>query len=369
MAYRIASRAQRTLFLSRTRLRLAAPALGVLLLTVFLMGLTMQSSAARDQPVLLFGIGVHIEPFGAQVSSIAIEAGARPRALDPNQMDYNRRPDFERHVGDLINLAAAVKLHNGLLTVQAQTAFTTSAIRFGNTILSDFEDSGHEIALHFHENVHLGNGGEGLAPDVWTAVMREQIEIIHQAGVENPINYWSGGNLYPQVLQAAAGAGLSINSDWKSPETQSTPQEFIGIHPWRPAGGTDGEDLAAFAAHDPDGDIIFLPGGIVDPVAFADKNLIRQTEGLEGWLDVLEEALISSLEAVRSDRVNVFHFTVHPGEFVGDPNDPYAMLSDFLDDVIDPLVASGRVQWATFSQMADAFEEWEADYPGDDPRS
>ena len=353
---------------SRAPLRLVASTLGLLLLTFLLLGLTNQTDTADDQPVLLFGIGVHIEPFGAQVSSITIEAGARPRTLDPNQMDYNRRPDFERHVEDLLNLATAVEYHNGLLTVQAQTAFTTSAIRFDNSILSDFEDSGHEIGLHFHENVHLGNGDENLSPDVWTAVMQEQIELIYRAGVENPTNYWSGGNLYPQVLQAAANAGLSINSDWKNPNTQSTPELLMGVHPWRPAGGTNGEDVGAFATHDPKGSVIFLPGGIVDPVAFANKNLIKQEEGLEGWLDVLETALLSSLDAARSDRVNVFHFTVHPGEFVGDPNDPYEILSDFLDDVIDPLVASGRVQWATFSQMAEAFEVWEARHPGVDPR-
>ena len=58
-----------------------------------------------------------------------------------------------------------------------------------------------------------------------------------------------------------------------------------------------------------------------------------------------------------------------PGQFVDDPQAPYEMFADFLDDVVDPLVAAGRIQWATFSQMADAFEEWEADHPGVDPRS
>ena len=93
----------------------------------------------------------------------------------------------------------------------------------------------------------------------------------------------------------------------------------MGIHPWRPADGTDGENIAAFATHDPDGSIIFLSGGIIDLIAFANKQTIKQQEGLEGWLDVLKEALLSSLEAVRSDRVNVFYFTVHPDEFVDDP--------------------------------------------------
>jgi len=363
MVHRFSPRTYRKLMLS------IVPSLGLLVLSFLLLGMTTQPDTAGDQPVLLFGIGVHIEPFGAQVSPIAIQAGARPRTLDPNQMDYNRRPDFERHVEDLLNLAATVEAHGGLLTAQAQTAFTTSAIRFENPILSDFEDSGHEIALHFHENVHLGNGEEDLPPDVWTAVMQEEIEIIHRTGVEEPTRYWSGGNLYPQVLQAAAGAGLSINSDWKDPSTQSTPVSLMGIHPWRPAGGTTGKDVTAFATHDPDGSIIFLPGGIVDPVAFANKNLIKEREGLEGWLDVLEDALMTSLAAARSDRVNVFHFTIHPAEFVDDPQAPYEMFADFLDDVVDPLVAAGRIQWATFSQMADAFEEWEVNHPGVDPRS
>ena len=363
MVHRCSPRTHRKLTLS------IVPFLGFLLLSFLLLGMTSQPDTAGDQPVLLFGIGVHIEPFGAQVSPIAIQAGAEPRGQDPNQINYNRRPDFERHVEDLLNLAATVEAHGGLLTIQTQTVFTTSAIRFENSILADFEASGHEIGLHFHENVHLGDGDDDLPPDVWATVMQQEIEFIHRAGVEQPTRYWSGGNLYPQVLQAAAAAGLSINSDWKNPNSQSTPASLMGIHPWRPAGGTDGEDVAAFATHDPNGSVIFLPGGIVDPVAFANKKLIKDREGLEGWLDVLEEALLMSLAEVRSDRVNVFHFTVHPAEFVDDPQVPYEMFADFLDDVVDPLVVAGRIQWATFSQMADAFEEWEADHPGIDPRS
>ncbi|MEE8593410.1 MAG: hypothetical protein V3T03_04705, partial [Candidatus Bipolaricaulota bacterium] len=170
MVHRCSPRTHRKLTLS------IVPFLGFLLLSFLLLGMTTQPDTAGDQPVLLFGIGVHIEPFGAQVSSIAIEAGARPRTLDPNQMNYNRRPDFERHVEDLLNLAATVEAHGGLLTIQAQSAFTTSAIRFENSILAGFEASGHEIGLHFHENIHLGNGEEDLSPDIWTAVMQEEIE-------------------------------------------------------------------------------------------------------------------------------------------------------------------------------------------------
>lgn len=334
------------------------------------LGIGLRAEEGPDEiPVLLIGLGVHIEPFGAQVSTIAIGAGASPRTINSRQMNYNQRPDFERHVEDLQNLAATVEAHGGVLTVQAQTPFTTSCVRFDNAVLAELVDRGHEIGLHFHENVHLGEEEEHLASEVWTAVMREEIEWIHRAGVEEPVRYWSGGNLYPHLLQAAADAGLSLNSDWKNPATQSTPMLLIDIHPWRPSGGTNGEDLTAFTTHDPDGDIIFLPGGRIDPVAFAHKNEIRAMDGLEGWLDVLESALLASVNAACLDRVNVFHFTVHPGEFVGDPAHPYELLRDFLDDVVDPLVAEGRVQWATFSEMGEAFEAWESEHPSFNPRS
>jgi len=59
---------------------------------------------------------------------------------------------------------------------------------------------------------------------------------------------------------------------------------------------------------------------------------------------------------------------MHPGEFVGDPRDPLAIIDQFLTEVVDPLVAAGKLQWATFSQIADAFIEWEKTHPTLTPR-
>ena len=324
--------------------------------------------AAGDEPVMLFGIGVHIEPFGAQVSPIALAAGAEPRRTDPRQMNYTDRRTFERHGEDLLRLAALVEVYGGRLTIQAQTPFTASAARFGSTVLRDLSNRGHEIGLHFHENVHLGNGSEALPPDVWTDVMREQLEWIARAGVEEPVRFWSGGNLYPALFEAASTAGLSINGDWKDPQTQSVPAAMLGVHPWRPAGGTDGIDIDAFVTHDPYGEILFLPGGWIDPAAFSSKREITAQGGLAAWLAVLEQALLASIDLAQADRVNAFHFTVHPGEFAGDPTEPYGLLEAFLRDVVDPLVAAGRIRWATFSEMAGAVEAWEDEHPEADPR-
>lgn len=333
---------------------------------VFLIG---SAPSHGDNAVLLFGIGVHIEPFGACVSPIALDAGASPIGAASNRMDYRRQADFERHVDDLARLADVVESHGGLLTVQAQTPFTTSATEFGSTVLADLEARGHELALHFHEDAHLGRGAESLPASVWTAVMLEEVEFIRAAGVEGPIRYWSGGNLFIDLYDAAAAAELGINSDWKNPNTQSTPDLLTGIHPWRPADGTEGSDVLRFAQHDPGGSIVFLPEGAFDTDLFADKQRIKDEGGLDAWLDVLEAALLASLADVHPDRVNVFHFTAHPGEFVGNPNAPYEELDRFLTQVVDPLVATGRIAWATFSEMADAFVTWEETHPDVDPRT
>ena len=308
--------------------------------------------AAESEPVL-FSIGVHIEPLGGTAQ------------MGNSTVGYNSTQAFDRAVDDLNTLAAIVEEHGGVLTVQSQSPFTTTAIREGSTILSDLEDAGNEVALHFHEDAHLGSNGGSLPVERWCEVLKQEVGFLHEAGVDS-VQYWSGGNLYPHLYEAAECAGLSVNSDWKNPETQQTPGQLSGASPWRPSGGTDGEDLAAFATHDPDGPVVFLPEGLFDRTDYASS---RREMSDEEYFAYLAASLRKTVESASEDHVNVFHFTVHPGEFRGDSTEPFAVIDDFLAKVVDPLVAEGKVKWATFSQMASAFEEWEKGHPGEDPRA
>lgn len=341
----------------------------LMVLMLLVTGCAAPEEAARadtpikeNQPVLLLAIGVHVEPFGARVSSLVGPEGDRSPSRN-QRLDYNRRALFERHVQALYDLADVVEKHQGKLVVQVQSPFTTAAQRFDSPILKDLEARGHEIGLHFHEDAHLGPNSERLAPETWCAVMKEEIGWIHDAGVTSPVRYWSGGNLYPNLLTAASCAGLDVNGDWKNPRTQQTDEHLLGVHPWRPAGGPNADDLTQFATHDPSGPVVFLPQGQIDPGAFGSKRQIIAEGGPEAWFDVIGKALEASLAAAQPDRVNVFHFTVHPGEFSPD------VIDHFLTTVVDPLVAEGRVRWATYSEMADAFRTWEETHPGEDPRS
>lgn len=325
------------------------------------------TTAGSTAGVLLFGIGMHIEPRGATPSSIV--GGNAAGAAWVNKGDYNDPAFFQKHVEDINTVAAIVEQHQGRITVQAQTPFTTVAASTGNPVLSDLVANGHEIALHLHEDSHLGRNANALPAETWCAVMKEEIGYIRQAaGSAVDIRYWSGGNLYPGLIDAASCAGLDVNSDWKNPNDQKTVSDLIGINPWRPAGGSSGNDVSLFAANDPDGPVVYLPQGLYSRNDYGASS--KAMGGDQAYFDFLKNSLMQSLAEAEADpsRVSVFHFTVHPGEFMGEPGHPFAVIDRFLAEVVDPLVASGRIQWATFSEMADSYEAWEQANPGVGPK-
>lgn len=296
--------------------------------------------------VLYFTIGMHIEPMGETA-----------QGFGSDKADYHTRQFFDKHVKDMRDLAQIIEAHGGRMTIQAQSPFTTVAIESGETVLADLAARGHEIALHFHEDAHLGKNSASLSVQQWCDVMKEEIGYIMQASGVADVSYWSGGNLYPSLYEAAECAGLEANSDWKNPNTQTTDMSLTGVTPWRPAGGTDGTDFTLFTTHDPNGAIVFLPEGQYDKTDFAASRRSDDAGGDEAYFEYLQESFYASLEAAQPGQVNVFHFTVHPGEFRGDPNDPFGVIERFLTEVVDPLVASGDVQWMTLSEMADAYAE------------
>lgn len=316
------------------------------------------TSSASPSPVLLFDIGMHIEPFGAVTSSL-VRPTNQPKQGGKANPSYNNAEFFQRQVQDINTVASIIEKHGGRMTIQTQSPFTTQAARLNSTVLSDLADRGHEIGFHFHEDAHLGKNSSALSAEKWCGVMKEEIGLIRKAGVEQPIRYWSGGNLYPGVLYAGACAGLDVNSDWKNPNTQKTDTQLIGIHPWRPAGGPSENDLSAFARNDPDGKVIFLPEGLHAREDFASMRRAQGKGGNEAYFEFLKQSFEQSLAAAQADQVNVFHFTVHPGEFRGSPSQPFAVIDRFLTEVVDPAVHAGKVQWATFSEMADAYRLWE----------
>ncbi len=302
------------------------------------------SPADNSSAILLFTIGMHIEPMGETAQGYKAGKG-----------DYHASSFFDKHVQDINTVTQLVESHGGHMTIQAQSPFTQVAIESGNTILADLASRGHEIALHFHEDAHMGRNSDTLDPLQWCGVLKEEISLITQASGVTQIRYWSGGNLYLDMYEAATCAGLDVNSDWKNPQVQETDLSLVGVNPWQPAGGTNGVDFSLFTQNDPNGKVVFLPEGQYDTANFAAMRRSEDAGGDEAYFEFLKSQMYASLDAAQSGKTNVFHFTIHPAEFRGDPQHPFEVIEKFLTEVVDPLVASGQVQWATLSQMADAY--------------
>ena len=280
---------------------------------------------------LLFNIIVHVEPVDA----------------------YNMPPGYERDRDRLTRYAELVAAHSGKLTIQTQRPFITTAQALGDDdVHRSWEALGHEIAIHFHENEYVAD--EAPAEE-WIAALGGLKDEI-QGLADNPIRNWSGGNLYPHMWEVAEALGLTVNTNFKNRYTQLIDPLYITVSPWRPAGTETDEQRAA---HDPNGPVVYLPAGIYP--AHCDKAPAVPRPYTTAALDYITTALIHSLNVARPGYVNVAYTTMHPGDFRGPGDDEaeFARWDEWLTTVIDPLVADGRLQWATASQMAQAFIAWE----------
>jgi len=281
---------------------------------------------------LYFGIGVHIEP--------------EPEYRD----DFVYQRDRER----LRRLAEIVAEHGGVLTIQTQTPFDDKAQQLGDTIFADLAAQGHEIALHFHEDAHIPDA-DSRPVEEWMTTLEEEIDLIEElSGAE--VRTWSGGNVYPHVFQAAEQVGLEVNINYKNPQTQQSDERFTILAPWRPAGAASVEERTT---HDPGGAVIYIPSGVFP--AHCDKLEAFPRPYCHEAFDYVTVALRNSLDAVTEGKVNAFYGTLHPSDFFGPGSDEEKLQvwDQWLTAVVDPLVADGRIQWATMSGIADAFMAWE----------
>lgn len=279
---------------------------------------------------LLFTIVVHIEP----------------------SESYNTLQTYLRDRNRLTRLAEIIASHGGSMTIQTQRPFITTSQIENDGIHKTWEDMGHEIAVHFHENEYVPS----TAPlEEWVFALRDLRDEI-QGLVSNPITTWSGGNLYENIFSAAYEANLWINTNFKDPTTQSIDSGFLTISPWRPAGQFSSNDALI---HDSNANIIYLPSGVYP--AHCDKPEAVPRPYTTQAFDYLTTALIHSLRSVRPGFVNVFYTTMHPGDFLGTENDELELTrwEEWLSIVIDPLVADGRLQWSTTTGMGQAFIDWE----------
>ncbi len=284
---------------------------------------------------LYFGIVVHIEP----------------------HEEYLNEDRYRRDAERLRRVAEIVAAHGGKMTVQTQPPFLDVAEQLGDPIHSELAAMGNEIGLHFHEDVYVGSNSDTLPVGDYASAMTElRMRIEEVSGVR--VTNWAGGNTYIHMWEAAAQAGFRTNCNYKNRYTQTSAPGFAVVNPWRPAGAANEMERLA---HDPDGSIVYVPSGVF-PIHCQKLEAVPRPYCHEAF-DYVTRALRASLQSATPGMVNTFYVTFHPGDFLEpqDDEEDFAVWDAWLTEIVDPLVADGRLRWATIEEMATAFEAWEAD--------
>ncbi|GAF99145.1 unnamed protein product, partial [marine sediment metagenome] len=237
---------------------------------------------------------------------------------------------------------------------RARPPSTPKAQQLGDTIFADLAAQGHEIALHFHGDAYVPDADNQPAV-AWVQALQEEMDLIETlSGAE--VRTWSGGNTYPYAYEAVEAMGLEVNINYKKRFTQQSDERFTILTPWRPACGASVEERTT---HDLDEAVIYIPSGVF-PAHCQKLEAFPRPYCYEAF-DYVTVALRSSLHAVTKGKVNAFYGTLHPGDFFGPGSDEEKLQiwDQWLTTVVDPLVADGRIRWATMSEIADAFMAWE----------
>lgn len=276
---------------------------------------------------LLVGFLMHIEDSGT---------------LSADVVNWTRRAAVVEAV------SKTLQAHGAVLTLQPGESFVEGAFNFDPDWVAARTAEGMAWSVHVHNEA---DGVEELERSV-----RNSVQNYKDVGVDvDDVN----GGFQLGIWSDLAGAGLHSLSGFKNPETQldlARPH----VQPWRPADGTSASDEEAFGVHDPDGPLVFLPGSGIreeDNARFAEfaRRHLAQVRG-----------------HTRSDEVNTWYFMQHVDGYGPDPltdafddyiadglDDDMALLDAALTDVIDPLVASGEVEYSDPERMREAFRNWE----------
>lgn len=250
----------------------------------------------------------------------------------------------------LESLAERLAAHGARLTVQPDSTFVRGALAWDPAWFDRMEALGTDWSAHLHDEA---GGAEGVE-----AAARDARRAFEEAG--RTVTDLNGGfGVGPWArLEAAGYRSLSA---YKNADTQ------LGLslgyaQPWRPADGTTSADEAAFATHDPEGPLVYLPG-----MAVREADHARLA-------DFGDRVLSQALAHTRSGWVQSWYFLDHVDAF--GPSDDEDALAAWLEageltaeldlverlftEVLDPEVAAGRVRYATPTELAGEFLEWEA---------
>lgn len=274
-----------------------------------------------------------------------------PRAYITNR-DYFRADAMKYE-----EMAKMLHRHGARLVIQPERELWLGAKQYDPDFLRRLHE---EYGVSFSVHTHGPDPNTSTDEDVldYIRLRKEEMEAMGAGPVTD-----TNGNFEREDWGIFARIGMRTVTSYKHPPTQLglMAMQHYYLHPWRP-GGSPFQSEEQFAQHNPDCDVVFLPGVGAD-----------HTRNHELFADLIERHLRTALSRVRADRVNVTYFVEHVGRFVpeGRRQSPWEYVNSqaFRDDLekheklyrdfLAPLVQSGHVRYVVPSEVCDLFEAWE----------
>jgi hypothetical protein len=274
--------------------------------------------------------------------------------------DYASKNLYDRDRARMQRMLEIANERGYKLTIEAQPLFSDWMEQTEDSLFTYAAATGHEIAIHFHENKYVGGSSSPDALfDAYVSGFRnikEQLEELCDCSVRT----WSGGNTYSEIYEAASAAGLSVNTNFKDRRTQLGDVRLATTNPWTPLSGGTADKLLHY---DPEGSIVFIPNGIYP--LFCEKAGAVARPYTEQSFQYTTNALYASLQEMNNNNnnnnnIHVFTMTWHPGDFgvLEDDEEEFAAWETWLDEVLVPLEKSGVVEFSTASDVAEEFLAW-----------
>ncbi len=302
---------------------------------------------------------------------------------DPNLLNTNRAY-FEQQTAIFTELARILHQHGGFLTIQPEQDWPQAAdAGFHPGLLADLSQNYNVVySNHTHGPNCIDPQGvprssndcnmnkdwdKGISDDDIIAYAKNMRQLFESAsGI--PVTDHNGNFDFTETTRFVE-AGIKTLSVFKNKNSQSS-YDYLYNNPWRPGQGNALQDIKGFLTHDPNTQIVYIPGW--------GQALTRHHQRVT---ERISPMLSQFIRFADPQRVNSFYVITHVGHFysrTGDPNylhyneasgeveysqeflDHINAWDEMLTDVIDPLVKEGYLQWTSFSKIGELYEAWES---------
>lgn len=272
---------------------------------------------------------------------------------------------FERSSRNMKRIQDILSNYGGKVSMQVSRKYADWALQLNDYSLKYLADHGSEIALHIHTGYlipdYLGMEYPGVqkgseiaskqSKDIWVDALGELKKVVERLSGAN-VTGISGGQDCEYLEGILTELDMKEVFGYKNKSTHRSDERLLVLNPWKPAGLGSAEELAKY---DRNGDVIFMPSG-VQPAHCRDIATMP-IPFTYGSFDYVTMMLKESLKEVDEDKINVFSVVFHPWDFKEFKD--FKIWKEWLDTIIQPFIQDGKVEFATYHEIAEMYENWE----------